>query len=193
MGGWGKGCGAGEDGVEEYGCEGLFGLLWEGVYFTVREAEGDGVFRAVKSDAWLGDIIGDDEVAFFAGEFGLGEGDEVFGFGGKADEVAAELELGAGAAENVFGGFEMEGEGGGVFFEFLGGGGDGAVVGDGGGEDGDVAVGDGGANGVEHLAGGLDLYKMGTGGGREGDWARDEGDVMVAVEGGLGEGVAHFA
>jgi hypothetical protein len=74
MGGWGKGCGAGEDGVEEHGCEGLFGLLWEGLYFAVREAEGDGVFRAVKSDARLGDIVGDDEVAFFAGELGLGVG-----------------------------------------------------------------------------------------------------------------------
>ncbi len=163
------------------------------MHFGIREAEGDGVFGAVKSDAGLGNIIGDDEVALFAVEFGLGVGDEVFSFSSEADEVAVEVEQRAGAAEDVLGGFEMEGERGGLFFEFLGGGGDRAVIGDGGGEDGDVAMVDGGANGVEHLACGFDGYELGAGWGWEGDGAGNEGDVMVMVEGGLGEGVPHLA
>ena len=54
------------------------------MHFGIREAEGDGVFGAVKSDAGLGTIIGDDEVAFVAVEFGLGLGERVLSFGSGA-------------------------------------------------------------------------------------------------------------
>ena len=70
-------------------------------------------------------------------------GDEVFGFGGEADEEAVEGELGADGAEDVFGAFELESEGVGGLFDFLGDDLCGAVIGDGGAEDG------GGAAGVE--------------------------------------------
>ena len=85
-------------------------------------------------------VVCDDEVAAFALELVLSVGDEVFGFCGEADEEAGEGELGADGAEDVFGAFEFEGEGVGGLFEFLGDDLRGAVVGDGGADDGGVAA-----------------------------------------------------
>ena len=48
----------------------------------------DFIFIRIEPDAGLGDEIGHDHVAVFRFQFAAGFGDQVFGFGGKADEEA---------------------------------------------------------------------------------------------------------
>jgi len=160
---------------------------------TAGEAEGDFVFQTVKPDARLRYVVCDDEVAAFAEKLVLSVGDEVFGFGGEADEEAVEGELGADGAEDVLGALEFEREGVGGLFDFLRDDLCGAIVGDGGAEDGGVAAREVGANGVEHFSCGFDVDELDTGGWREGDGARDEEDFVACGVGGFSESVAHAA
>ena len=120
-------------------------------------------------------------------------GDDVLGFCGEADEETVEDELGADGAEDVLGAFELEREGVGGLFDFLGDDVRRAVIGHGGAEDGGIEAREVGADGVEHFAGGFDANELDAGGRRERHGAGDEEDFVAGFRGGFGEGVAHAA
>ena len=146
----------------------------------------------------FGDVVGAEEVAAFAHQLEARVLLDVVAFGGEADEEGAWGE-GAEMGEDVRGAAEREGvghvpEGVGTvpsiaLLELEFGVGGGRVVGDGGAEDGDVAVVEVGVHGVEHLLGAADGDRgdVGEVGKWAGEGAVDDGDGGATARGDAGE------
>ena len=134
-------------------------------------------------------VIGDDPVAAFAGEFGLGVRDDILRFGGETDEQAGALWAAREACQNI--GVFDEGErwhdAAAVFLDLLCGTFD-APIGDGGDHDCGVG-GERGFDGSGHFAGGLHVEAGDAFGGWQRNGSGDQGDVCAAFgeRGGDGE------
>ena len=143
-----------KDGLDELVGEVVFGGEGEG-FAVVGKNEEDFIVIRVEADSGLGDVIGDDEVAAFAGEFGAGVFLKVFRFRSEADEGAGESEWLAGGAKDVRGLDQLEGEGFAGLLDFFRSYDRWCVVGHGGGEDGHVHASDVMADGAAHFSGGF--------------------------------------
>lgn len=182
---------SGKEGDEAAG-EVEFGEEGEGLAAAIGVEEGDAVGLDGETGSGSGDVVGDDEVEALFTEFALGLGGRFAGLGGEADEATVPL-LGTDGLEDVGIGDEAEDAVHAGLFEFGGGAGLGAPVGDGGGGDEDIGLTQFTLDGGKHIAGGNDIDTADVGRGGELNGAGDKGDGVAGLGGGLGNGEAHTA
>ena len=170
----------------------LLTILGQG-FRAIGIDEGDFVFRGVEADTPTRNVVCNDEVAILSQAFTAGVFDDIFGFGGEANQGALEAHDFAGRTKNVFGTLEGEGHFSTKLLELLFCNFSRSVIGDGGGKNSEIVSANLRLHRLIHVGGAFDREIVDSFRDFESGWAGDEKNGMPPFCRRCCERVTHFA